>query len=160
MKYIIIFFSLLISGCWAGNGRYTFYERMVADDKLIEWEYVDEKNNIIRKDVPTWELLDEKNRITRKNTPIDKGMIVMKEDLKTEKCVYGLILGILPPLNFWDVRFTDKQDIKYAIKKLQKQDPKIKGLSDIGISYTYVSFPIFGWGCTRVSGHPIYDNTK
>jgi hypothetical protein len=152
MKKLILFafISQILIGC-VGDGHGSLYKEMMLNGKIVEYPKTNNGHITIEKNSA---IINGSFRYVDDNgTPMPE-----ENELKTEKCVYGLILGIFPPLNFWDVRFTDKQDINYAIKKFQKQDPKIKGLRYISTSYTYVSFRVFGWGCTKIERFPIYDD--
>jgi hypothetical protein len=78
--------------------------------------------------------------------------IINKEHdaVKKDFCVYSLSYFL--PINFCDVRFTDKQYIEKIIKNLNKEGIKGLGMKEIYIHDIGIGTPIFSYYCGTISG--------
>lgn len=114
---------LFLSGC-NGSAGYNYYKKF-SNNKVVKLDF---------KSVD-WNINDKNYQ--------------EKADRK-KYCVYSL--SYFFPINFWDLRFNDKQYIKKAIKDINKAKYKGESMKNITIHGMAFGSPIFSFFCTDVSG--------
>lgn len=65
-------------------------------------------------------------------------------------CVYSLSYFL--PLNFWNVKFSNEQYVKKAIKDLNKDGFKGNNMKNIYINSEGLGTPLYSYYCIKISG--------
>lgn len=152
-NYIIALLYLSLYGC-NGYTSKQYYDNFSQDklSKSLEEEYKDKyakkwksysiEDIINREDYIN---LNEYYKLKTSSWDLDN------KNRKSKKyCVYSLSYFL--PLNFWNIRFSNKQYIRKTLKDLSKENQLNKNLKYIKIDSHGFGSPIFSFFCKKISG--------